>query len=310
MSVAGRPLVLATTADGEVDLIRGMVDLLRPLLDLVVIAEANRTFRGADRQVVGSAWGQALGLLPELIRPVVTALPPAGHPRSSMRQRESLQRAAIGLGLRGVAPDALVITVDSDEYVDPAWLAAHAAGIDQPTRLLLVPLYGGLDRRAPDWHCCRSHLRRPVGQWPPTDSDWLFPGGVIGPVGALAGRGAADWRAATSAATGAEPAGWHLLHVLPAEGDPALKLARQAHDWDARADSQWMYRALHLGVHPYGWWGATAMGVPPALRRLAAAHPHTTRGTLPPMAERELFRAAALTRFEAAGEHRTTDAGA
>jgi len=295
----GRRVALALVADGEVDLIAAMVDLLRPLLDRVVIVEGTRTYHGAPRETLGRRWQELLGLDEPSFRSVVMELPPAEDPKSSMRQREMLQRMAGGLGVADLDPDDLLIVVDSDEFVDPAWLEANAAAIAVPTRLRFVPLYGGLDRRAPDWHCCAVHLHEPPGWWPPRDTGWLFPGGVVGPIGALAGRGAAHWRSSAEAvAVGA--AGWHLLHLLPADGDPARKLTRQAHVWDPSADTAYLRRVLDAGIHPYGWWAATSVPVPPALAFVARRHPATVLGPLPPADERERLLRDARERFAAA----------
>jgi hypothetical protein len=218
-----------------------------------------------------------------------------------MRQREMLQRAAIGLAVRDLNPSDLLIAVDSDEYVDPDWLRRSAAGITVPTRLRFVPMFGGLDRRAPDWHCCRGHVSVPLGQWPPVETGWLFPGGVIGPMSALPGRGVADWRARADAAA-PEPAGWHLLHVLAPESDAARKLGRQAHSWDPAADREYMDQVLAAGIHPYGWWGVTTTPVPEALGFLAQRHPEVVRGPLPPDEAREGLLRAALRRFAGSAE--------
>ena len=52
-----RKLALAITADGEVDLIRGMIDLLRSKLDRVLLVEGRRTFHGKPREVLGGEFG-------------------------------------------------------------------------------------------------------------------------------------------------------------------------------------------------------------------------------------------------------------
>lgn len=299
MVAGGRRVALALVADGEVDLIRAMVDLLRPMLDRVVVVEGTRTYHGAVRETLGRQWQGLLGLDEPSFRSVVMELPPADDPKATMRRREMLQRAAVGLGVADLDPDDLAVVVDSDEFVAPAWLAAHAAAITVPIRLRLVPLYGGLDRRAPDWHCCAVHLQQPAGQWPPSETGWLFPGGVVGPISALAGRGAAHWRAAPEAVS-VDAAGWHLLHLLPADGDPARKLTRQAHRWDPSADTAYLRRVLDAGIHPYGWWAATAMAVPSALRFVARRHPATVLGPLPPTDERQRLLFHALARFAGA----------
>lgn len=285
MLPSGRRLALALTADGEVDLIRCLVETLADVVDRVVIVEGRTTFHGDDRDVLGTQWARLLGVPEQLLRSIAIELPPRGAAGVGLRRRELIQRSALALGVRDLAADDLVLAVDSDEFVDPDWLVAHEADIDGPTRLLLVPMFGGLDRRAPDWHCCRDHLTLAPGGWPTPDNGFLFPGGVIGHVRDLARRGTHDWRAHPARTLG--PAGWHLLHVLPAHDDPARKHARQAHDWDERADTAHMRRALDLGVHPYGWWSAFEMEVPAQLRSIAQRHPQTVLGPLPEAAERQ-----------------------
>lgn len=291
-----RKIALAITADGEVDLIRGMVDLLAPKLDRVLIVEGRRTFRGKPREVLGAGWMDLLALKPEQFRSIITELPADNAPGGSMRQREMFQRNAIGLGVRDMQADDLLIAVDADEFVDPAWLDAHADSVRVPTRLRMLPFYGGLDRRAPDWHCCLGHLSIPVGQWPPHETGWLCQGGVVGPIGELANLGVQYWRSHPVAQTG-EAAGWHLLHVLSPEKDPSWKLQRQAHDWDTGMDHQYMVRHLAAGIHPYGWWGATQISIPSQLEFLARRLPDSVLGKLPSLNERHQLMQAALERF-------------
>ena len=273
------------TVDDEVELVTEMVGLLGGLLDRVVLIEGRTTFHGEPREVMGQTWADVLQLPPNVLRTGVIDLPGAESETTTMRRREMIQRATLALGLRDLADDDLVLAVDTDEFIDPQWLTANAARIAEPTRLMLVPLYGGIDRRAPDWHCCRGHLTLPPGVWPTPASKFLFPGGVIGPARALAGRGTQHWRA--TAPRSAEAAGWHLLHVLPPGGDPARKHSRQAHTWDTRADTTHMRLALSAGVHPYGWWAASAIDPPPALAGLGARHPDSVQGPLPPDVERQ-----------------------
>ena len=281
----GRRLALAMTVDDEVDLVAEMVGLLGELLDRVVLIEGRTTFHGEPREVMGEAWAEVLDLPAGVLRTGVIDLPGREATETTMRQREMLQRATLALGVRDLADDDLVLAVDTDEFVDPQWLANHAAHITEPTRLMLLPLYGGLDRRAPDWHCCRGHLTLQPGVWPTPETTFLFPAGVIGPASALAGRGTHHWRA--TATQRSNTAGWHLLHVLPPGGDPARKHSRQAHTWDVRADTAHMRRALSAGVHPYGWWTASQIDVPDALADVARRHPSSVQGELPPDSERQ-----------------------
>ncbi|TLU87954.1 MAG: hypothetical protein FDX21_03870 [Chlorobium sp.] len=291
-----RKIALAITADGEVDLIRGMIELLLPQLDRVLIVEGRRTFQGKPREIFGEGWLDLLALKPEQFRSVVTDLPDDNAPSASMRQREMLQRNAIGLGVRDMQPDDLLIAVDADEFVDPDWLDSHADSVSVPTRMFMLPCYGGLDRRAPDWHCCLKHLTTPVGDWPPHETGWLFPGGVIAPIRDLANLGVQYWRSHPVAKTD-EVAGWHLLHLLSPEKDPSRKLQRQAHDWDLGADCHYMIHCLAAGIHPYGWWGATQIAVPSQLEFLARRHPDTVLGDLPSLNERHHLMQEALERF-------------
>jgi len=294
-------VALSLTVDGEVDLVRGMVELLHPLLDLVVLVEATRTFQGGDRDVVGDGWVDLLPIESSAVRSVVVDLPPAARTDVTMRRREMLQRHAMSLAVRDLDPDDLLLAADADEYVDPAWLRAHAGGVKVPTRLLMVPMYGGLDRRAHDWHCCVGHLTSTIGQWPQPETDWLYQGAVIGPISTLQGRGVSHWRSFPDAHS-EEPAGWHLLHMLPPDGDPARKLARQAHIWDPHADTEYMRRLLRAGVHPYGWWLASAMSPPPALDFLRERHPELVLGALPTLQERRSLQLEALQRFQLASD--------
>ncbi len=291
-----RKIALAITADGEVDLIRGMVDLLLPKLDRVLIVEGRRTFRGKPREVLGKGWMDLLALEPDQFRSIVTDLPADNNPGATMREREMFQRNAIGLGVRDMEPNDLLIAVDADEFVNPDWLDSHVDSVTVPTRLLMLPCYGGLDRRAPDWHCCLKHLTTPVGHWPPHETGWLFPGGVIGPIGELANLGVQYWRSNPEAAS-LEVTGWHLLHVLPPEKDPSWKLQRQAHDWDKGADRQYMVCCLAAGIHPYGWWGATQISIPTQLKFLARRHPDSVLGDLPSLSKRHHIMQEALECF-------------
>ena len=292
-----RKLALAITADGEVDLIRGMIDLLRPKLDRVLLVEGRRTFHGKPREVLGGAWMDLLDLKPGEFRSIVTDLPADNTPGATMRQREMFQRNAIGLGVRDMEPDDLLIAVDADEFVDPDWLDSNAYSVTVPTRMLMLPCYGGLDRRAPDWHCCLKHLSMPVGQWPPHETGWLCLGGVVGQIRDLANCGVQYWRSYPVAKTN-EVAGWHLLHVLPPEQDPSWKLQRQAHDWDPTVTHQYMARYLAAGIHPYGWWGATQITVPSPLEFFVQRHPDSVLGQLPSLNERYQMMQAALERFQ------------
>ncbi len=300
MLPSGRRLALALTADGEVDLIRAMVEMLAYKVERVVIVEGSTTFHGDPRTVVGAGWSDLARIPDAALRSIVIDLPPRDAEGVSLRRREMLQRSAIALGVRDLAPDDLILAVDSDEFVDPEWLVANESGIEAPARLLFVPLFGGLDRRAPDWHCCRAHLTLTPGEWPTQASDFLFPGGVIGPVRDVTGRGTHDWRVTSDSTIG--PAGWHLLHVLPADGDPARKHHRQAHDWDERADTDHMQQALAAGVHPYGWWTASSIDVPAALRFIADRHPESLRGPLPDDALREQLLTLWCAEFAEAGQ--------
>lgn len=289
MLPSGRSLALALTVDGEVELVAGMVDLLGGIVDRVVLVEGRTTFHGDPRDVVADRWSDLIALPDGVLRSVVIDLPDRDAAGVGLRRREMLQRSAIALGVRDMAACDLVLAVDADEFVDPAWVVAEEMGIDSPQRLPLVPMYGGLDRRAPDWHCCREHLALTPGSWPTPATDFLFPGGVIGPVADLAGRGTHDWRATAQMATAA--AGWHLLHVLPADSDPARKHSRQAHVWDTRVDTGHMRRAIEAGIHPYGWWSASPMDVPHELGFLADRHREVVVGPLPDEAYRESLMA-------------------
>ena len=291
-----RKIVLAITADGEVDLIRGMVDLLIPKIDRVLIVEGRRTFHGKPREVLGERWMELLALKPEQFVSIVTDLPADNMPGVTMRQRDMIQRNAIGLGVRDMQPDGLLIAVDADEFVDPDWLGSHADTVIVPTRLLMLPFYGGLDRRAPDWHCCLKHLTLTIGQWPPQETGWLCPCGVAVPIGKLDNLGVQYWRSHPVAITD-EVAGWHLLHVLPPEKDPSRKLQRQAHDWDTNVNNQYMARCLAAGIHPYGWWGATKTTIPSQLEFLVQRHPDSVLGELPSLNERHQIMQSALERF-------------
>jgi hypothetical protein len=297
MSISGRKIVLALTADGEVDLIRAMVDLLRPVLDLVVISEGTHTLSGEQRTVLGPRWRELLGLEPDAFRYVIPQLPVAGSSPTDSRRRLMFQRNALGLALRDLSPDDLLIAADADEFVDPEWLAANARGINSVVRLKMVPLFGGLDRRAPDWHCCLEHLATPPGSWPPRETGWLCPCAVIGPIGLLEGRGIAHWRDKPD--THSElAAGWHLLHVLPAHGDPSFKISRQAHEWQGVTDKEFVSLCVQAGIHRSGWWGATQYLVPIALEPVARKFPHTVLGPLASEEERRALMAEALLRFE------------
>ena len=291
-----RKIALAITADGEVDLIRGMVDLLLPRLDRVLIVEGRRSFQGKPREVLGDGWMDLLALKQEQFRSVVTDLPADNSPGATNIQRGMFQRNAIGLGVLDMQPDDLLIAVDADEFVDPDWLGSHADSVSVPTRMSMLPFYGGLDRRAPDWHCCLKHITMPVGDWPPHETGWLYPGGVIGPIGDLTNLGVQYWRTHPVAITG-EVAGWHLLHVCPPEKDPSRKLQRQIHNWDAGADLQYMARCLAAGIHPYGWWGATQIAVPSKLEFFVRRHPDSVLGKLPSLNERHHLMQEALELF-------------
>lgn len=139
-----RKIALAITADGEVDLICGMVDLLRFKIDRVLIVEGRRTHHGKPRDVLGESWMDLLALKPDQFISIVTDLPADNMPGATLRQRDMLQRNAIGLGLRDMQPDDLLIAVDADEFVDPDWLYSNADLLTVPTRLLMLPCYGGL----------------------------------------------------------------------------------------------------------------------------------------------------------------------
>jgi hypothetical protein len=302
VSIAGRRIAVGITADGEIDLIRAMVDLLRPLVDRFVIVEGTRTFSGEPREVLGVTWRTVLDLDDDNFRYVTAQLPGPGSSPSDIfadaRKRGMLQRNALGLAVRDLAPDDILLSVDADEFVDPAWLEAHAAALETVMRLRMVPLYGGLDRRAPDWHCCLDHLTSPIGAWPPRETEWLYEGSVIGPIRELVGRGVQGWRARPDSLS-AEAAGWHLLHILPAYQDPVFKIERQGHQWQGTSDSEFVARCLVSGVHRSGWWGATSGPIPPALAPIAQKFPATVLGPLPALNQRESLLLQARERFNA-----------
>ncbi len=308
MSINGRKIAVGITADGEIELIREMVDLLRPVVDRVVIVEGDRTFAGAKRDVLGSQWQDLLALDDNTFRYVTAQLPGPtssdGDSFADARRRGLVQRNAVGLGVRDMAPDDLLLAVDADEFVDPLWLEDNVAAITKVIRLNMVPLFGGLDRRAPDWHCCLDHLTNPAGTWPPHDTGWLCEGGVIGPIGQLAGRGVQGWRSRPDSRS-TDAAGWHLLHILPAHNDPAFKIERQGHEWQGTADSDFVALCLAAGIHRSGWWGATESPIPDALRPLATRFPATILGDLPDLAYRESLLVSALERFRRATGHTT-----
>jgi hypothetical protein len=299
LSINGRKIAVGITADGEIELIREMVDLLRPVVDRVVIVEGDRTFAGAKRDVLGSQWRDLLALDDDTFRYVTAQLPgpiSGGDSFADARRRGLLQRNAVGLGVRDMAPDDLLLAVDADEFVDPLWLKDNVAAITKVIRLNMVPLFGGLDRRAPDWHCCLDHLVSPAGTWPPRETGWLYEGGVIGPIGLLAGRGVQGWRSRPDTHS-AVAGGWHLLHILPAHNDPTFKIARQGHEWQGTSDPEFVAACLAAGIHRSGWWGATPSPIPAALRPLAARFPETVLGEMPGLEFRKELLEEALNRF-------------
>lgn len=290
MLPGGRRLIVAIAVDDEVELIRGMVDLLAPVMDHLVLAEGTTTFQGDARTVIGQGWRDILGLPAGQLTLITAELPPRER-AATARAREQLQRAALRLGLRGEPRDALLVLPDADEYLSPTWLREYGPQVDSVRRLAQVPLFGGLDRRAPDWHCCRALLHAPIGVPRPGPAKWLCPGPLAGPLGELAKFTAS--RSAIRMAPGQPPAGWHLLHILPASGDPSRKLGRQAHDWDVSSEA--LKDSLAAGVHPNGWWLTTDIEPPAELTFLAQRHPGLLLGPAP--ADRQQMAEQALADY-------------
>lgn len=217
----------------------------------LLLTEGTETISGQPRQPLRSAWRDLLDLQKPQLRVITTDL--AGE---QMWQRERIQRDSCLPVIAFEDPQRVVLMVDADEFLDPeAVLALLGDGIDEPARLGLVPLYGGIDRRAPSIHCCwheslaglrDSAMRR--------KRPYVVAAPSVATVEQMRGRSPSGVRFRSPLLDQQRTFGVHVTMTGTGE-QTEWKLRNMREVWDARVMS-----APHLdvmlaaGVHHAGWW--------------------------------------------------------
>jgi hypothetical protein len=230
----------------------------------LLLAEATCTFQGQPRSPLRGGWRDLLGLEPPRLRIFTTELP-AG----SNAERQRIQRNGVLPALLREPAERPVLLIDSDELLDgEAVLERIAAGLEAPVRLGLVPLYGAIDRVAPQIHCCWKPEWAALRQSPPT-RPYLFVGPVLATVAQLREQPAWTLRYGTPLADDRRAYGVHATMAEPITR-VIEKLNSVRHSWVPR-----IHAPLHLntmlsaGVHHAGWWIAAYREPEPWLHHLA-----------------------------------------
>lgn len=244
-----RPLAAVMVAD-PTPLTLANLRRLSSWCDLL-LAEASCTFQGQPRTALRGAWRDLLGLESPQLRIFTTQLP-AG----SNAQRQRTQRNGVLPALLREPADRPVLLADADELLDGEMVRERiAAGIEAPVRLGLVPLYGAIDRVAPEIHCCWKPEWAALRQAPPS-RPYLFVGPVLATVAQLREQPASTLRYSTPLRDREHAYG---VHVTMAEPIPRViqKLNTSRHTWVSRIrDPGHLETMLSAGVHHAGWWVA------------------------------------------------------
>ena len=217
----------------------------------LLLAEATCTFQGQPRNPLRSGWCDLLGLDSSQLRIFTTELP-----RGSNVERQRIQRNGVLPALLREPAKRPVLLIDSDELLDgEAVLERIAAGFEAPVRLGLVPLYGAIDRVAPQIHCCWKPEWAQLRQAPPAQP-YLFVGPVLATVAQLREQPASTLRYNTRLRDHNKAYGVHATMAEPI-ARVIEKLSASRHTWVPRIRaSMHLETMLSAGVHHAGWWVA------------------------------------------------------
>jgi hypothetical protein len=259
----------------------------------LLLAEASCTFQGQPRTPLRGGWRDLLGLEAPQLRIFTTELPA----RSNV-ERQRIQRNGVLPALLREPAERPVLLVDSDELLEEEAVRERiAAGLEAPVRLGLVPLYGAIDRVAPQIHCCWKPEWAALRQAQPT-RPYLFVGPVLATVAQLRKQSAASLRFGTPLSDQEQAYGVHATMAEPI-GRVIEKLNSVRHTWEPR-----IHEPVHLntmltaGVHHAGWWIAAYRQPERWLMNLAKECELRVAGELLPEAHLGVLRAWAESRLD------------
>ena len=286
-----RPLAAVMVAD-PTPLTLANLRRLSSWCDLL-LAEASCTFQGQPRTPLRGGWGDLLGLEAPQLRIFTTELP-AG----SNAERQRIQRNGVLPALLREPAERPVLLVDSDELLEGEAVQERiAAGIEAPVRLGLVPLYGAIDRVAPQIHCCWRPEWAELRQAPPA-RPYLFTGPVLATVAQLREQAASTLRYSTPLGDRERAYGVHATMAEPI-GRVIEKLNSVRHTWVPRIHSPvHLGTMLSAGVHHAGWWIAAYREPEPWLHNLAQECELRVAGERLPEAHLGVLRAWAESRLD------------
>lgn len=218
----------------------------------LLLAEASCTFQGQPRTPLRGSWRDLLGLEAPQLRIFTTELPACSNV-----ERQRIQRNGVLPALLREPAERPVLLVDSDELLEEEAVRERiAAGLEAPVRLGLVPLYGAIDRVAPQIHCCWRPEWAALRQGPPAEP-YLFVGPVLATVAQLREQPASRLRYSTPLLDNERAFGVHATMAEPI-GRVIEKLNSVRHTWVPRIHSPvHLNTMLSAGVHHAGWWIAT-----------------------------------------------------
>jgi len=259
-----RPLAVVMVADPTPLTLTNLRQLSR-WCDLL-LTEGTETISGQPRRPLRSGWRDLLGLTKPRLRVITTDL--AGE---EMWQRERIQRDSCLPVLAFEDPERFVLMLDADEFLDAELVQERLAeGLEEPARLGLVPLYGGVDRRARSIHCCWNEslagLRDPDAR---TRRPYVVAAPSVATAGQMKGRSPSGVRFRSPLIDKERTFGIHVTMTGTGE-QTEWKLRNMREVWDER-----VMMAAHLelmlsaGVHHAGWWIATYREPEPWLLQLA-----------------------------------------
>lgn len=155
-------LIDAFPLNDELDVLRCRLELQAGLADLVLVAEGSHTHQGGPKRLALDGVD-----LPDWVRRVRCDLSGHGEGNEANWVREGLQREFLTLQLEHLlasgeaSPDALVISSDADELVDPRALPRVAEATEKgPVILHLRMLYYGRWENPQGWFHAKAFRLR------------------------------------------------------------------------------------------------------------------------------------------------------
>lgn len=288
-----RPLAVVMVADPtpltltNLRRLSGWCDLL--------LTEGTQTISGQPRDPLRGEWRERLGLSKPELRVVTTDL--AGE---EMWQRERIQRDSCLPVLAFEDPGRFVLMIDADELLDAELVQARLAeGVEEPARLGLVPLYGGVDRRARSIHCCwneaLTRLRDPATA---LKRPYLVAAPSVATVDQMSARSPSGVRFRSPIIDKQQSFGVHVTMTGSGE-QTEWKLRNMREVWDERVMSAaHLELMLSAGVHHAGWWIATYREPEPWLLALAEECGLRSCGPMLPQEHLRALRAWAEARLD------------